>query len=343
MKLTGAAIDRFVKQPDAGIRAVLVYGPDEGLVRERAAAIGRTVVADLSDPFQVASFAHEAPLLEDPTRLADEAASMSLMGGRRLIRVREAGDKLAKAVAGMLESPGDSLAVFEAGDLTPRSALRKLFEAAANAAALPCYVEDEAQLSRTIREQLGNQGIQIDSDALSFLAGNLVGDRMIARQEVEKLITYLGAERSCGLDDILAVIGDSADLAIDDAVTAAAQGDLPALDRTLQRLFAENVAAVALLRQAQSYVRRMHVTKARVDAGESMDVALGRLQPPLFFKVRDSFRRQVDRWTLPRLDQAMERLVTAESQCKTTGSDDVTLAGRAMFAVAQLARAGMRR
>jgi len=101
MKLQGAAIERFLGKPDPAIRAVIVYGGDEGLVRERAARLGKTVVADLSDPFQVAMLAADA-LASDPALLADEASAMSLMGGRRLIRVRDGSDKITRALTAML-------------------------------------------------------------------------------------------------------------------------------------------------------------------------------------------------------------------------------------------------
>ena len=95
MKLPAARVAAFLRRPDPEIRAVLFYGPDAGLVRERADAVARTVCPDLRDPFRVADLT-AAALAADPARLADEAAQISLMGGRRVVRVREAGDALAQ-------------------------------------------------------------------------------------------------------------------------------------------------------------------------------------------------------------------------------------------------------
>ena len=54
----------------------------------------------------------------DPARLADEAAALSMLGGRRVVRVRNAGNGLGKLFEAFLESPiGDALVVVEAGDL----------------------------------------------------------------------------------------------------------------------------------------------------------------------------------------------------------------------------------
>jgi DNA polymerase-3 subunit delta len=337
MKLQGAAIERFLGKPDPAIRVVVVYGGDEGLVRERAARLGKTVVADLGDPFEVALLAADA-LASDPALLADEASAMSLMGGRRLIRVRDGSDKVTRALTAMLDGPaGDSLTVIEAGDLNSRSSLRKLAESHAAAAALPCYVEDEAGLAGTLQAQIAEAGKRIDPDAMRLLAGSLVGDRMLARGELDKLLIYMGDERSIDLADVAAAVVDTAALGMDETIRAALDGDFAALDRCLERLAGEGVSGVAILRVAQTYFRRLHVTRARVDAGAPMERALSQLQPPVFYKAKDSFAADVQRWPLARIQAALDRLVEAEAQSKRTGANDALLAAESMLAIARAA------
>ena len=150
MKLAFRDIEPFVKKPDPAARVILVYGPDDGLMRERSKAIGGTVVEDLNDPFNVAALSADL-LLEDPAKLNDEANAMSMMGGDRLIRIENATDKLTPLLKEYLEAPSaHSLIILEAGELGPRSSLRQLCEKAKNAAALPCYVEDERDLGEDV-------------------------------------------------------------------------------------------------------------------------------------------------------------------------------------------------
>ena len=192
MKLSYRDIEPFVKKPNPAARVILVYGPDNGLMKERAKTMGLSVVTDIHDPFNVATLSTDM-LLDDPAKLSDEAGAISMMGGDRLIRIENAGDKIAPLLKDYLESPSESaLVVCEAGELSPRSALRKLCESAKNAAAVPCYVEDERDLSRLIRETMQSNGLGIDSDAVSWLASNISGDRAKARNELDKLVTYKG-------------------------------------------------------------------------------------------------------------------------------------------------------
>jgi hypothetical protein len=75
MKIDGRSLAGFLKRPNPDCQAVLVFGEDSGLVRERAEVIARTVVEDLTDPFRVAELAGDT-IADDPARLADEAAAM---------------------------------------------------------------------------------------------------------------------------------------------------------------------------------------------------------------------------------------------------------------------------
>ncbi|WP_207484878.1 DNA polymerase III subunit delta [Arenibaculum pallidiluteum] len=339
MKLPANRIEAFLRRPDPEIRAVLVYGPDGGLVRERADLLARGVVPDLKDPFRIAELPADQ-LAKDKARLADEVAAMALTGGRRCVRVRGAEDTLCPVFAALLGDlpPGDTLVVVEAGDLGKGSKLRALFEDGANVTAIPCYVEDEGELSRTIAEMLRGAGKTAAPDALTQLAGSLVGDRLLARAEIEKLITYMGEEREVGLDDVRAVIGDSGAMELDAPVWAAADGDYAAVDRALARLYGEGESPVGILRAAQRHCQRLQLVVAQVARGDSLERAAGALKPPLFFKTRNQFLAQARRWTPAGLRQALDRLTEAEAECKRTGMPDRTLCARALYQVAALAR-----
>src|SRR5262249_48069801 len=100
MKLPPARVAAFMQPPDREALAVLLFGPDAGLVSERADTVARTICPDPRDPFRVADLS-AAAVAADPARLADEAAQMSLIGGRRVVRVRDAGDRLARLFGGV--------------------------------------------------------------------------------------------------------------------------------------------------------------------------------------------------------------------------------------------------
>src|SRR6516165_9320468 len=166
MRLRASRIATFLEDPDRAVRAVLLYGPDAGLICERAETLARTVCPDLKDPFQVADLSGSA-LTADPARLADEAAQMSLIGGRRVIRVHDATDRLAGLFAGFLDTaPGDGFIVVEAGDLPGSSALRRVFDASSRAAAIGCYPDTPRERVAVIQDALKAHRIAVSGDAV---------------------------------------------------------------------------------------------------------------------------------------------------------------------------------
>lgn len=338
MKVAPRQLASFLKAPPASCRAVLVFGPDHGLVRERADEIASAIVPEKSDPFRIAELTGPA-LADDPARLADEAAAIPMTGGRKLVRVRDAADSCVRACEIFLEgTAGDGFVVVEGGELPTRSSLRKLFEEKDSLAALPCYAEDEGNVAQLIRGELSAKGLSIDPEALAALSGNLVGDRGLARQELAKLLLYMGNEKHVRIEDVEASSGDSASLSLDAPVMAAASGDIAELDRSLERLFGEGTQAVGILRVSQTHFRRLALTRARMDNGDDVSRAMKALQPPVFFKQEAPFRAQAMRWTEKAILQAMDGLVQAEAQCKRNGPAPETLCAHALYAVAALAR-----
>jgi DNA polymerase-3 subunit delta len=340
MKVAADRIDGFVRAPDDAARAILVYGPDTGLVRERADALARTVVKDLSDPFLVAELT-PAHLREVPTLIADEAAAIALTGGRRVVRMRDATDAIAAQVEQFLEgSPGDALVILQAGDLNPRSALRKLCEDSPNAAAVPCYADDERSLERVIHETLAAENIRVSADAMAYLCANLGADRGLSRSELEKLALYVGAGNEVSLADAASSVGNSSALSLDDVVMAAAGGDATAADRALSRSYAEGSNPVTVLRAMARHLMRLQLARGKIDEGATPEVAMKALRPPVFFKAAGPFRNQLRQWNSTRIAQALSLVLEAEQQCKQTGMPADSLCGRAIL---QISRLGMTR
>jgi DNA polymerase-3 subunit delta len=337
MKLTARNIDGFLKNPDPGARVILVYGPDNGLMRERAKTLALTVVKDFNDPFNVAALSTDS-LIDDPARLADEAGAISMMGGNRVIRVENAADKLSPLVKAYLANPSPhTLVILEAGELTTKSSLRKLCETAKNAAAMPCYVEDERDLGRLIRETMQAQNLRIDNDAVAWLAANISGDRMKARGELEKLALYKGKETTpVSLADVQAACGESGAKNVDDLIFSVGNRQS---DRALQvynQMQEEGVPFIVILRALQNHFRRLHIAKAKMENGTDMQSAMQSLSPPVFYKYEDAFRGQLRSWSLPTLSKVMMRLTDVEASCKKTGAPVETLCAQAVLGISSI-------
>ncbi len=333
MKLAWKQIEPFIKSPDAAARVILVYGPDNGLMRERAKTMGKTIVDDLNDPFNAVTLTGEQ-LTEDPAKLMDEASALSMMGGGRLIRIENAADKITPLLKDYLQAPSEqNLVILEAGELSPRSSLRKLCEKEKNAAAVPCYVEDERDIAGLVRRTMSDEGYAIAGDAVTWLASSITGDRARARSEIEKLILYMGAEKQITLGHVHECCGEAGAQTMDNLVYSVAGNNPQEALKAYTILLGEGIPPIAILRALQNHFRKLHLTKARIAEGDTLESAIKRLSPPLFFKVAAPFKAQVNRWSLPALEGIMTRLALLEAQTKRTGTPVETLCGQALLAI----------
>ncbi len=340
MEIKASAADRFIGQLPKDLVAALVFGPDQGLVRERAATIAKSVLVDLNDPFRVAEL-DESTLEADPARLWDEAAALSMTGGRRVVRVRSANNGLAQTFQKFLASPpGDALIVIEAGDLAKSGALRRIFEAAGNAAAIPCYPDDGRALEDLVRSHLKSRGLSIDESALNYAVSRLGSDRGVTRSELEKLALYATGEKTVTEEHVSAVMGDESELRMDEAFDAAGEGDFSRLDKRLAQLWAAGTQPVAVLRQAMGHFQRLLAVRAETDEGGNLVAAIKKLRPPVHFSRENSMKAQASRWSLPQLESALDLLYEAEALTKTTAIPAEAACGRALLSVAALAGRG---
>jgi DNA polymerase-3 subunit delta len=341
MKIEPRQAEAFLKKPDPRIRGVVVYGGDDGLVAERATALARTVCADLKDPFRVVDIPGDA-LKGDPARLADEFGAMSLIGGRRVIRVRPAGEESATALQNLVDATaGDALVVLEAGNLTPRSALRALAETEACLAALPCYPDSDEALASLVEGAARHHGLTVADDALEWIVERIGGDRGQTRSEIDKLMLYKAgdADKTLSLGDAMAVLGDTASIGIDDVIAATFDGDLVSLDRALARVFDEGGNPVQLVRAVQRHADQLHLVSGHVAKGGPPEAAMFRARGlPRGGPVRARFERHLRDWPLRRLGDALLVILDAEIDCKSTGLPDEAIARRLCLRLASVAR-----
>ena len=346
--LKGRAIKTFLEKRDPSVAAILLYGPDQGLVRERAAKLARFVVEDFKDPFNYLELT-DADLKAEPSRIADEAAALSFTGGERAIRVSASGEASTKAASvflNALDAGGvkpNGVVIVEGGDLRPASGLRKAFEKSKSGVALPCYADAPTDVRALAQELARAQGLRFEPDALELTMAILGEDHGLTRSELEKLMLYKGLEgqregsAEITLGDVRASLAGGVADALDEAAAAAADGAVTRLSHALAKSNASGTNAVTLLRALQRQMTRLKTARGHVDSGESPAGAMKKLRPPVFFGEQRAFEARLSKWKSTRLQAAVRMLIDVEMAAKTTGAPQRELVERAALRIAMMA------
>jgi DNA polymerase-3 subunit delta len=337
-------VERFLQKPDPAIRCVLLYGRDIGVVRERANLLAGKVTERPDDPFDVALLT-DGDLDGDGARLEGELSAQSLMGGRRLVRLRLSGDRYDRSVAEALTAHAsgslnpEAFFLIEAGELTPRgSALRKAAEAAKEAAAIPCYEDEAGDVARLVRESLARDQVSLDADALTLFVGRLPRERGVARQEIERLALFLGPGSGVTASprDLEPFLGVEPEASLADAASDAFGGRLAEAQAALRRAAQEGEGGPAAVRMMGLHLARLRRTLTLAKRGAGLQEAAK--ASGVFWKNEREFLRQARAWSLEDLDRLQPDVLAADRACKQSGSPDQLLAERLALSIAGRAR-----
>ena len=337
--------DGFLRRQGTPYRIILVYGPDRGLVSERAGLLAAKTGVDLRDDFSVLKI-EAAEINSDPGRLADEFSAISLFGGDRLVWVRNAGNErgLVEAIKAVSQmQPGHSHLLVEAGDLKKGSALRKLAEGSKTILAIPCYADEARGIQGLIDEEMEKAGLGITSAARARLSTLLGSDRLSTRSELRKLALYCHGEKTVEEDDVLAAIGDAAALSVDDAVDAAFTGEPRKLEMALERILASRTPVFQALRSALQIFEQIDVMRARMESdGKPVAQIMNEMGRGIHFKRKPVIEKALRQWQGPAINAEMKRLSDAVFESRRNPALEPAIARAALLRICLLNRQGSR-
>ena len=309
MKIAPSDITAFVKRP-LKQRAALIYGADEGMVRDYVQSLLQTYKPAEITRLQASTIEQEPPILYDAL------ASLSLFGDQIIVWVEHAQDKLTATIKQTLELPASNPLIISAGELGNRSTLRQLAEKSPELACIACYSDEGGALEQIVQQQLQQHGKTIDKQTLHYMCSLLGNDRGVTRSEVHKLCQYLGEQQQVDADAIDAVICHNKHNGLDDLVQAVFNGQHEAAQHIAERLSKESIPPVAQARALARHAQRLHHVRILMQAGTSAEQAIQSLRPPVFFKQKHSFQQQCQRFSVARLAQLRQMIVQAELAAK---------------------------
>ena len=307
-------------------------------MRERVDALVRASVDDPNDPFALARIEGEE-LSANPSRLVEEAHTVPLFGGRRAVLVKAGARNIAAAVETVIAAPSSECRVIiEAGDLRKSAPLRALCEKAKVAAALPCYADGERDLARLIDDELRAGDLAIAPDARATLMSLLGGDRLASRNEIRKLALYARGTERIELADVMAVVSDASEMALDGVIDAAFAGRAREVESEFGKARAAGASPAAIISAAIRQVAGLHKMRLAVDDGDSIEFAMKRGAPPVHFTREAAVGAALRAWTPARLLRAMAQLAEASLDMRRKSALAEAIAQRTLLMLSQSAR-----
>ena len=297
-------VDALIKNPKKGTCAYLIYGTDEGNISENASQLAKNWSKKFGEDGDILQIT-EASLADNPDILAIELRSIPMFGGRCVVRLSLSNRIKPDLIKELIAFDLQNLLILEAGNLKPGSAIRKLFEKSNKTAALPCFPDEERDITRLIDEELISKNFTVSPEARNMLIANLGSDRGISRQELMKLALYADGKNEITLADIDANIGDSSQLAYDQLIALIMAGNGAKALSKLDRLLSSGQTSAGLSTLLGRHLTRLYKIRALMENGRQAKNAISSLRPPVHFKQRANIENQANRLSLPVLKKAI--------------------------------------
>ncbi len=331
---------RSLARLDPAVRLYLFGGPDETASR----ALRDRVVAAIGSEAERVDLNPEK-VRDDPAIIADEAASISLFGGRRWVSVSVAsgnGDELVPAIENLLSATaaGNPVVVTVAG-LTGKSRLTKLAEKDPQAIAVISYladVKDVGPLAQALAEPLG---LTLTADVVRAIAQASGGESGLIAREIEKLALYCDAapdnRKRAALPDWQAIGADIDDAQLGETINATFGGLAALLPRCLAELDAVGAIDIRLVRAMMARAHLLARLRVAVDGGISARQVVASQGKAIFWKDADAVVRQLERWNARQLARAITRLHGLERDLKAPDNPGSILVQNALLQFARVA------
>ncbi|MHA7971114.1 DNA polymerase III subunit delta [Rhizobium sp. CAU 1783] len=325
----------FLQKSVRFYRIFVIYGPDRGLVAERAAQIAGSTGVDLADSFALIRL-DIGDIQSDPGRVMDEVNSFGLFGGEKLIWIRGAANEkgLVDALQFLSETPPEtSHVIIEAGDLKKGSALRKVAEASRAIATIPCYQDDARAINALIDAELAAAGQRITPAAREALQESLGGDRIASRNEIRKLLLYCLHEPMIDEQHVIEIIGDASAISTDEVVDAVLSGEPDAFLHAIQKIVTSKTPVFLVLqscmRQFQQLEQMRNEMEERQSQASQVMQSLGR---GIHFRRKPIIERTLRNWNARDLSREASRIQSAILQTRQKQALEDNLALQTLLA-----------
>lgn len=318
MNIKPEQVDGILKSLPPAIRGVVIYGSNEGMVATLSEQFIKAISPDMYDAFHV-SYLDTSDILSDVGVLYAEFNAQSLMGGRRVVVIKNATAALTKSLRELVDtSNSDSFLVISSSSLKTKDSLAVMAKDEKFFYGIGCYDDRDEDISQFVSKFMSKNGYRIDNIPFQVLCSRLSNDRKISSNELDKLVTYMGDKKDISIDDVLTVISDTSASSQEDLCYFIAQGMVEKAIASYNRLVFEGEQPVSIIRSISYHFMKLLDCAVKMEKGETSDKVVMSLRPPLMFFRKNAFISQLRVWNRSRIMSALNLLYQTERECKTT-------------------------
>ena len=318
-------------------QSFLIYGPNEGLIRENIDVVYKYFSKGTDcEKININS----KQLDESISILNDEISTISLFSEKKFIVLDSPKEKHVSIIEDSLSLDfKNTCMVVKQGNLTKSSSIRKLYETSKDHFSFACYDDDIKALSLLLEKFQKEHNIKFDGDVKSFLLSNLSNDRMIIKNELEKILLSLSKDdQIVDIEKLRYILHDSAHTDLQQINNSILFGNIEKGSKSLEKLFNLGTNPIAILKSFNNYILRIRLTQVELSKGKQFDEAIKVLRPPVFWKEKSDFKRHCLMWPANVIENIIEEVLSSEIKCMTNNLIAKEQCEKTLFGISSTAK-----
>ena len=298
----------------------LLYGKNEGLLDE-------TVRSFFLQKFQgEISRYEENEVLSNSENIISEILNKSLFVTKKIILISRSSDKICKLIENISNRDiADIKIILKSGVLEKKSKLRSLFEKNKTLLTIPFYEDDTKSLSSIIYEFLNKKKIKLSSESINLLIERSCGDRKNLNLELEKILNYSLSNKKIEFKNVQKLTT----LAENYNVSELADNYLIRNKKNISKILNENSFSdddcILILRTILNKSKRLLSIIEKKSAYNNIDQIISDFRPAIFWKEKESVKKQVNSWDLRELRQKIYKINEVEYLVKSNSVNSLNL------------------
>ena len=298
----------------------LFYGNNDGLQNE-------VIIDNFTNNFKGSVNRYdENEFINNYEVVSSELLSSSLFEKEKIIIISRTSDKLLKLVEEILDKGiKDIKIIFKSSILEKRSKIRNFFEKRKDLIIVPFYEDNINILSTIVIKFLNQNNINMSRESINLLANRANGSRKILKIEVDKILNYSFTNKKIDLS----IVKKLTNLNENYGVNELADNYLEKNKKNIAKILNENNYSdedcILILRTVLSKSKRLISIIEKYNETRNLEDAISNTKPPIFWKDKESIKKQVNYWKINDLKEKIYQINEIETLVKNNSKNSLNL------------------
>jgi len=285
----------------------LLYGNNSGLIKDTLKKIIKSKMSNNIFNYD------EIDIIKNPKNFEENVNNKSFFDDEKIIIISRATDKIFKTIEETVEENLDDVVIIlTSGILEKKSKLRNFFEKNKNTICVPFYEDNLQTLSLLAQNFFKEKKISISQLNINLIIERCSGDRINLNNELEKIHNFSIEKKSINTEDILKLTNLSENFDVAELVDNSLAMNKKKTLYILNENSFTGEDSVMIIRIFLNKLKRLLKLQSEIKIKKNVENTISAHRPPIFWKDKDIIKRQMQIWSLEKIQKLMIKVNNIE-------------------------------